>query len=793
MSSRTLAKSSLNLRLLETSTEPVFLPAGWIEVPNTQLVGRAREIADIATLVQEPDAQLVTLTGPGGVGKTRLALAAAHTARNAFADGVVFVPLARIINDSLVCVAIARALDLRVMGDEPALNRISHHLADKRLLLVLDNFEHVVEASARLAHLLHDSPGVTALVTSRIHLRVSMEREYAVAPLPLPTGNSDPTGSPAVQLFLQRMPARTREAPTTETVAVSAQIVNLLDGLPLAIELAAARTAVLPPAALLERLEQRLPLLTGGARDLPPRQQTMRDTIAWSYDLLGPHAQQFFRALSVFRGGFSLPAAERLGSAIGFVDQVSVSDALTSLVEHSLVQPVPDSAGQPRYTMFETVREFGWERLQALNEGAQLEAAQAAITLAGAEAAAPELYGAAQGIWLDALELDQPNLRTALSWAVEHDPGTALRLCGALLRFWPIRGYLGEGRTWLERALAASSLQPDPVAETAGGLVALAWIHYWQGDFIAGARLASDALGRFQALESRQGQADALRVLGHLLVGQAWQQEPPDMALLDKAEAAFSAQLAIWQDLQHSVGAAMALQNLGFVALNQGRTVQGGQLLEESITHFATLGDRWSLALSLTYLANLDIDSNVPRAAQRLAQALAIYAELRDQWKVAATLDAAALWLQRNHRPAEAAYLVAAASGVLERCGVVHIRAHTAGAARPLPADALYAAGSPASRDRPITLEGAISQAQQWLAAFSGHAAVRADPEAPLLTERERDVLRLLVQGLSDRRIADILQISPRTVGGHVTRLLNKLGVDSRTAAATYAVRHGLA
>jgi predicted ATPase/DNA-binding CsgD family transcriptional regulator len=793
MSSRHLAKSSLNLRLLQTSTEPVFLPAGWVEVPTTPLVGRAREIADIATLVQEPHAQLVTLTGPGGVGKTRLALAAAHTARYAFADGVVFVPLARIISDSLVCVAIARALDLRVMGDEPALNRISHHLADKRMLLVLDNFEHVVEASARLAHLLHDSPGVTALVTSRVRLRLSMEREYAVAPLPLPTGNSDPTDSPAVQLFLQRMPTCASEVPTIETVAVSAQIVGLLDGLPLAIELAAARTAVLPPAALLERLAQRLPLLTGGARDLPPRQQTMRDAIAWSYDLLNPYVQQFFRALSVFRGGFSLSAAERLGSAIGFSDHVAVADALTALVEHSLVQPVPASAGQPRYTMFETVREFGWERLQALDEGQRLEAAHAAITLAAAEAAAPELYGAAQGTWLDALEQDQPNLRAALSWAVEHDPGMALRLGGALLRFWPIRGYLGEGRTWLERALAASSLQPAPAAETASGLVALAWIHYWQGDFMAGARLASDALVRFEDLQSRQGQADALRVLGHLFVGQAWQQDFPDMMLLDQAETAFSTQLAIWQELQHATGAAMALQNLGFVALNQGRTDQAGQLLEESIAHFAALGDRWSLALSLTYLATIDMDTNVPRAAQRLAQALAIYAELRDQWKVAAALDAAALWLQRNHRLAEAAYLVAAASDVLERCGVAHIRAHTAGAARPLSPEAISLAGPPESRDRPLTLESAISQAQQWLDEFSSGAATGAGLEAPLLTERERDVLVLLAQGLSDRRIAENLQISPRTVGGHVTRLLNKLGVDSRTAAATYAVRHGLA
>jgi predicted ATPase/DNA-binding CsgD family transcriptional regulator len=720
-------------------------------------------------------------------------LAAAHAAKDAFADGVVFVPLARIVGDSQVCSAIARALDLRVMGDEPALNRISHHLADKRMLLVLDNFEHVVEASARLSHLLHDSPGVTALVTSRVRLRLSVEREYPVAPLSLPADDSDPSNSPAVQLFLQRMPIRATEAPTPELLNAIAHIVSRLDGLPLAIELAASRTAVFPPAALLQRLEQRLPLLTGGARDLPPRQQTMRDAIAWSYDLLDPYAQQFFRALSVFRGGFFLSAAERLGSAIGYADDVAIIDALTALVEHSLVQTVPGSAGRPRYAMFETVREFGWERLQALDEGQHLEAAHAALTLASAEAAAPELYGAAQGIWLDALELDQPNLRAALSWAVEHDPGIALRLSGALLRFWPIRGYLGEGRAWLERALAASSDNPALPVETASGLVALAWIHYWQGDFIAGAELASDALARFQDLQMRQGQADALRVQGHLLVGLAWQHEPPDMILLDDAERAFSAQLAIWQDLQHGTGAAMALQNLGFVALNQGRTNKAGQLLEESITHFAALGDRWSLALSLTHLANIDMHDNAPRAAQRLVQALSIYAELRDQWKVAATLETAALWLQRNHRPAEAAQLVAAASGVLERCGVVHIRAHTAGALRPLPPVTDSSARLPESRDRLFSLESAVSQAQQWLAEFSRDAIAGAEPDGPILTDRERDVLHLLAQGLSDRRIADTLQISPRTVGGHVTRLLDKLGVDSRTAAATYAVRHGLA
>lgn len=793
MSSRPLPGSKLNLRLLESASEPVVLPDGWTEVPSTPIVGRVREITEVASLVQRPLAQLVTLTGPGGVGKTRLALAAADAARDAFADGLVFVPLSRIVGDSLVCSAIARALDLRVMGDEPALTRISYHLADKRMLLVLDNFEHVVDASGRLSHLLHDSPGVTALVTSRVRLRVSMEHEYPVAPLPLPVDNSDPLDSPAVQLFLQQMPVRTTVTATSELLHAAAQIVSRLDGLPLAIELAAARTAVLPPPALLERLEQRLPLLTGGARDLPPRQHTMRDTIGWSYDLLDPPVQQFFQALSVFQGGFSLTAAERLGSAIGFEDHVEVVDALTCLIDHSLVQTIPGAAGQPRYVMFETVREFGWERLQALGETQRLEAVHAAIAVAGAEAASPELYGAAQGTWLDALELDQPNLRKALTWTVEHDPGMALRLCCALLRFWPIRGYLAEGRTWLERALAAGSRHLAFAEETSSGLVALAWIHYWQGEFDAGLRLASDARARFQDLHLVPGQADAPRVVGHLLVGQAWREEPPDPGLLDEAERAFSAQLRLWQNLQHAAGAAMALQNLGFVAMSQGKLTTAGQLLEESITHFAALGDRWSLALSLTYLANIDMDTNLSRAAQRLAEALSIYAELRDQWKVAAALETAAVWLQRNHCTQEASQLAAAASAVLERCGVTAIRAHSAGSARPFLPAAIAPTGPAHSRDRPPTLERAIAQALQWLAGFSRDEAVTANPDAPILTEREQEVLRLLAQGLSDRRIAATLQISPRTVGGHVTRLLDKLQVDSRTAAATYAVRNGLA
>ncbi|MFT4041275.1 MAG: LuxR C-terminal-related transcriptional regulator [Thermomicrobiales bacterium] len=790
MSSQPRPGTRWSLPSLGLVTDPSPLPEGDDLLPTTSLVGRAHDIAAVSALLQQDAIHLVTLTGAGGVGKTRLALACASEVESRFRDGVVHVPLSRITDDDQVCAAIARALELRVMGQDPALQRITQHLADKRLLLLLDNFEHVVQASARLARVLHDAPGVTALVTSRVRLRLSTEQEYVVTPLGLPETMEDPAAAPAVRLFLERMPAQMAAAASPQTHRAIAGIVTRLDGLPLAIELAAARTNVLPPAALMERLDQRLPLLTGGSRDLPRRQQTMRDTIAWSYDLLSPRDQQVFRALSVFRGGFSLAAAEQLGQAIGLGGALAVVDSLTTLTEQSLMRPAPEVGGGARFTMYETVREFGWERLCAHGEEDALQAAHAAVTLANAEAAAAELYGQNQSAYLDLLEADQPNLRATFAWAPAHDPAIAMRLCQALLRFWPIRGCLSDGRKWLELVLAMTERSETPDDLRAAGMVTLAWILYWQGDFQRAHDLAVAALGRQRAAKNRRGEGDALRVLGHATIGLACHGDQVDALLLQEARETFQQQIPIWEDIRNATGLAMAQHNLGFVAMHAGQRADAAARFEAAAAQFGALGDRWTQALTLTYLANLDQTPGSRQAAERLDTALAIFADLNDQWKVAYTLDAAAAWLRRAGQPDRAAMIAQASVALLARDGIAYSRAHSAGVPPAFSTAELAAIAPPAGPDE--SRDNALALARRWLQEDA--PAPDHEPATPeiTLTARERDVLRLLSQGYSDRRIAEELRISPRTVGGHVTRLLGKLGAESRTAAATSAVRRGL-
>jgi len=430
-----------------TSNLPAYL---------TPLIGREQEVQVVCSLLQRPEVRLLTLTGPGGVGKTRLGVQAATDLVHDFANGVCFVSLAPISDPELVIPTIVQALDLPEVGDAGAapqpLQRLNTYLQGKQVLLLLDNFEQVVAAAPVLVELLTACAQVKVLVTSRAVLRVSGEYECPVSPLALPGPKELPDAravaqSPAVAVLVQRaMPRLPDFSLTDANAAVTASICARLDGLPLAIELAAARIKLLPPEALLARLEQRLAVLTGGVRGLPAKQQTLRSTIKWSYDLLSADEQLLFRRLSVFVGGCTLKPVEAVCNKVDHVG-FNVLDGVAALLDNSLLQQTEQAGDEPRFVMLETIREYGRECLEASGEEEEIRRAHANYYMAFAEEAEPKLCSAERENWVHRLEREHDNIWAALSWSVERkEAATALRLGGALWRFWLLQGHLSEGR-----------------------------------------------------------------------------------------------------------------------------------------------------------------------------------------------------------------------------------------------------------------------------------------------------------------------------------------------------------
>jgi predicted ATPase/class 3 adenylate cyclase/DNA-binding CsgD family transcriptional regulator len=575
-----------------------------LPIQLTPLIGREKEGAAVQNLLQREDVRLVTMTGPGGTGKTRLGLQVAAELSDLFADGVYFVNLAPLSDPTLVVSTIAQILDLKETGEQPLLDLLKGYLHDKHILLLLDNFEQVVSAALQVADLLVACPQLKVIVTSRAVLHVRGEQEFPVPPLAVP----DPKHLPdlvvmshyeAVELFLSRAQAVEPEFRLSKTNAPAiAEICARLDGLPLAIELAAARVKLLPPQALLPRLGQRLAVLTSGPHDAPARQQTLRNTIAWSYNLLDADEQRLFMRLSVFAGGCTLEAIEAICSTLG--DKAEpVLDAVASLIDKSLLQQIEQEGEEPRLLMLETIREYGLEALAVNGEMEGGRRAHATYYLALAEEAEPEFEGPQQVTWLERLERDHDNLRAAMQWSLEQGEAThslemALRLGAALEDFWVIRGHDTEGRTFLERALAGSEGVTPAVRAKALGTVGRLALD--QGDTDRGEVVCEQSLTLYRELGDTAGIALSLHRLGVV----AWTRNnlTVSRSLTEKA-------LALGREMGDKGCIARSLNRLAFIADQQGEYTTGRALCEESLALYRELENKIGIVSSLLELAFL--------------------------------------------------------------------------------------------------------------------------------------------------------------------------------------------
>jgi predicted ATPase/DNA-binding XRE family transcriptional regulator len=565
-----------------------------LPAPATPLIGREKDMAAVVDRLRRAEVRLLTLIGSPGIGKTRLGLQVASDLLDAFDDGCCFVALAPIRDPCLVATAIAQPLGVQELAGRPLAERLKHYLRDRHMLLLLDNFEQVAAAAPLVTELLTAAPGLKVLATSRATLRLSGEHEYLVPPLALPDLKRVPpidelARFAAVDLFVQRMRAMLPDYMlTSATTTAVAEICHRLDGLPLAIELAAARGKLFSPQELLGRLSHRLELLTGGPRDLPARQQTLRNTIDWSYNLLDKWEQTLLRRLAVFVGGCTLDAAERVlrieGKGPSDGSPNSVLDGLAALLDKSLLQQTEGTDGARRLGMLETINEYARELLKRSGEAEALRQRHAAYYLALAEEAEAHLWQSEQGVWLNRLELEHNNLRAALasSRTAAISAETGLRLAAALWPFWRIHGHLSEGRAWLVEFLSLTTKSNASLSIRVAALIGLGELAKFQNDYAAARAAYSEGL----AIAREQGYTEQITRAVHLLGIIAWYQGDYAAARTQITES-----LDTWRALGNQEGSALALENLGDIAWYQGDYVASRLFSEQSLALRRELGD----------------------------------------------------------------------------------------------------------------------------------------------------------------------------------------------------------